>query len=1130
MNITPYIPASNDRDDSGTTESIARFQSLQPGQYWRATVANKEENIDEGEVLLITSVRAVDDEAHTVILRMHPDKLVNKGRWDDDEHRFLLDDFLAAFAYEPDHQAIRARELGAVRSRVEALNKDLIDAQTNPAILANVVREALEADSALQLAISSPAKGSTEYLPVTAEDAAKLVQMARGTVAEALQTGLTEEAVQAMRGAADRQHQIASIKATWIQNKTTEIATTIQAMTPYYEEQAAAALAMTSDVREYVSKIKQGIESLDLYIGKDVVVNTIREGKSAPTSEPLTFVQKKLLMDEELAAWAEVDEGFDFQSRDDFFKALQENDALVQQIFPTERCVLVMATTRRHIDYGDTWANMMRNKENHVVFLLVRDGMNIHQVYSSVESHLGAARLFPTKNDQDKIFCGLDGSKIKFEDVHYTDKLQKHELFALHYKRFLLLACGLDHRLKLFGDFYDGPQTLDFVSLDFQNKHCRFLHDDDNAHLLPGTDRPRVMEWWSAKNEYLRSGSRVYCNWYDLMDPYTAPAAVKSDRGGDRMDRRYMPRERYGLATVYKDGDSLCVDVEVTGQVYSTGEKRTFNCKVNLSVFKKGSWSNSTMAYLCLDAVEPEELNWYIHNRAARLNHLDFIRTFKQALKHLQEVRAAELPTRAYLLGALQDGRVGHPDQHPALVSKAVSAWRSSSRGKTLPQPNDPAATAALRDLLNQMFLLAGHAGNQVNDVEQMASVLGYKPLRLIVSGASKLALYAAPALDEMDNRLQDHVWVHRITLETKRGKVSEKSRRWALLPENAASESTIYEWPEAAAWAGLKSHFESVEHKQRLMMVCSKWSATLAPYTKGMDQETWDQSNRIWSAMYDSINQKASMVDTPDFAVPVGMVYDPDYRTVSYLCVIHPVPHALLHSLAPGEKDQARIRQKFISWYANKESAAKQFAAGLGSADRWTLGVAALNLDEKSRRGLCSSRDGARNEQVTANTPSPLLQDKLSWWKSEKPNLKVWLSEDTGPGLGLEAVDSLLGLERPVDYEELTLAQYEVDLPKDAPLSKYRTFVDIMPTRQEAARDRKMLKTVSDQFGASGYSQRSSLEGSRAKARKRVALIASGYVKPRAQAVCSIDLPEAPQPPAGTERWYILKEEQAQP
>ena len=468
--------------------SLARFQTLQAGQYWRALENVPEEGIDAGMVLLIQSLRVVDDKPHTVVLRPHPLKFgqsvyleipkegggTRRAWFQYDEHRFLLDDFLARFEFEPDHQKIRNTEVQAVQSRISELQNELVQGQSNPALIAALVHEktaekaAKQADAAAEADEQDRTEPPSETEPrnvpaplVPPVGAAEVVDMATGTVAQAIEGGLSPEKMAALRAAANRQHEIATVRAQWIEGKTQEIASAIQQLTPFYSEQAAAALAQTEDVRAFVSDLLRGIESLDLYLGKDVEVQTVREGKGAPRDVPLTFVQRKLLADEELAVWADVDERFDHASDDQFLEALRTHDGLVEQIFPTERCVLVMATTRRYIDYGDPWANMARNGQNKVVYLLVRDGMNIHRVYSSVESHLGTDRLFPTKNDQEEIFRGLDGSRIKFEDVAYTDHLRKHERFALHFKRFLLLACGLDHRLKLFGDFYDAALEPD---------------------------------------------------------------------------------------------------------------------------------------------------------------------------------------------------------------------------------------------------------------------------------------------------------------------------------------------------------------------------------------------------------------------------------------------------------------------------------------------------------------------------------------------------------------------------------------------------------------------------------------------------------------------------------------------
>lgn len=177
-----------------------------------------------------------------------------------------------------------------------------------------------------------------------------------------------------------------------------------------------------------------------------------------------------------------------------------------------------MAMTNHDLNYADPWANEHMNRQNRKVFLMVRDGENIYQVFSSVESHLGSARLFPSQDETESHFRGLDGSQIKFDDIAYTDRLKGFDLRALHYKRFLLLICGLDHREKLFGDFYDEPASMNFVSMQFQEDYCRFLHDEDGSGLLAANDeRPSLSQYIREANAYMRSGSRMLCNWYSLM-------------------------------------------------------------------------------------------------------------------------------------------------------------------------------------------------------------------------------------------------------------------------------------------------------------------------------------------------------------------------------------------------------------------------------------------------------------------------------------------------------------------------------------------------------------------------------------------------------------------------------------
>ena len=129
--------------------SVSRFQSLQAGQYWRALRTIPEEGIDEGTVLLIKSVRCVDDAPHTVVLRPHPSKIGRRVYLEipqDDgstrrtyfaynEHRFLLSGFLGAFEFEPDHQRIRTNEVRELQNRISTLQAELLETQDRKSVV-----------------------------------------------------------------------------------------------------------------------------------------------------------------------------------------------------------------------------------------------------------------------------------------------------------------------------------------------------------------------------------------------------------------------------------------------------------------------------------------------------------------------------------------------------------------------------------------------------------------------------------------------------------------------------------------------------------------------------------------------------------------------------------------------------------------------------------------------------------------------------------------------------------------------------------------------------------------------------------------------------------------------------------
>lgn len=981
-------------------DRLERFQALQAGQYWRAVQDIKEEGIENGTVLLIQSIRDVDNAAHTIILRAHPEKIgksIYIEKTGDDgktyrnyfkygEHRFLVDDFLSKFEYEPDHQAVRQQELMRIQRKTGELQQELIASQSDPLYLQPVI------DAEMKKAVDTDGSSSLPMLPDEHQSA---VMASMGSVASLMDDSLSEAKINGLKQAVQKEHQIATIKANWIQSKTAEIGETIQAMTPFFEEQAAAALAQTQDVRLFVDKLMKGIESLDLYIGKDVFVETLVKGESAAKDEPLTLVQRKLMMDEELAIWADVDEWFDFTKDEKFVESLNQNPSLVDQIFPAKRCVLVMAVTRRDVDYGDRWTNVVKNKENKKVFLLIRDGSNVHRVYSPVESHLGASKLFPSQADQDKIFenrtyafRGIDCSQIKFQDVAYTDKLAQHELFALHYKRFLILLCGLDHRLKLLGEFYDEPQSMDFVGMDFQEKYFRFISDDDESLNLPKTERLSFAKWMLEKNGYLKSGSRVLCKWQELMNPDTAPSACKDDSYNGRRSfyRQYSPKNDADIKIAYRDGESICVDVEVTGETREM-ETRTFNCKVNLSKFKGSGYDYTEFPYLCLDAVTADEINWYINNRDSRRNHIEFIRLFKVALKFVKAEMLEEHDARRRLVEALEEGNVAADVKAEELVQQAVMAWRSSNRGKALPKFDGGKNAKEWKTLLDQLYALSGKQEDIADQVESFAVDLGYQPLRLVMTGNGRHVVYVAPKDEERDDRFEVHRFVHRIVLENGKRGIKEKSRRWVLLPAVSANETTLYAWSDEQAWIFKTPLFNTFEQKQKMLMPLGDFHARTAILRDPIDENVFGDIVYEWDALRKDMLERSKMVQNPYWVAPFGIYYSKIENAFFYICVGMSSFHLFLRDKAPDEHRRSVVHDYFVRVYRNKGHAEDLFRKD------FRLTILHINVNAYLKTGL---EFGLVESAYSVGTHDFIEETSLDArqlnWQIRNPDVPHWI------------------------------------------------------------------------------------------------------------------------------------------
>lgn len=1051
-------------NEKPSIDKIERFYSLASGQYWRALNDIVDHPIKQGDMLLIERIDWVDNMQHTIVLRTHPSiygKHVDYTNKNGIEcgasftsHKFLADDFVRNFQFEPDHQVIRNAEIAAVNAEVEAHRQLLNDAQINPDIMNDILakefaKEVKESSSSKNLPVAS---ASMEYSP-------EIVSMVTGSLANAIDTGITETKIVEMKAAANRELQIAQAKGKWMTDQIQLVAKTIEKLTPYFKENAAASMAANHETIDHVSKLLIGIETLDLYIGKGVTVTTIKKGASAPADVKLTICQNKLFMDEELAVWSDVDEWFDFRDIPHFFNTLANNEGLMNQVFPSERCILIMAANDRVIDYKDSYANYHRNEVNKNVLFAVRDGENIYTVQSPVETHLRASALFPSQAEQDGIFRGIDGKDIKFTDLDYTNKLKTHERFALHYKRFLVMICGLDHNQNLFGTFYTGSKSLDFVSKEFQAENFIFLHDRDGTGLLGHVKMPSLESYIKSKNAMIQSGSRVLCNYNRLINHDTAPAVVKKreyTRNNVTYDQLYRPLTDHAVHIVRKKGNDFIVDVPVKGRAASTGNLVEFNSAVNLSMYRDDS-----LGYLCLDDVDPNDLQWYINNRRVRGDFLRYMKVFKLCVRNLLKEREAEQPSRDHLVKALLDGKIANDqDQAVEIANKAIINWRAANRGADLPSVDElTLSSKTMNDLLGKMYMLASAEDEQLPLIMEYCESNNLSVIRVAIGNGSKIHVYAEPLDSECDNRVDQWSWVHKITLKKTKKGLGEASRKWTLLTKRDAAETVLHESDELLKkWVDQKSAFKTPAKKEQILAVpdlfierTSRIMSDDPSVVMGVAQEFINERNLFGNNSF-----------VPALMLPFA-TYQTKSREIRYICAVCEQAPALIMSLL-DEDNAVTFTGLFEDGFRSKHSAKKY----LGEKISWSLAI--INPTEFDLEGGIFFYKGTTYFGGFSGV-EPVAHPSLELWiercmnYSDRDSKKELQSIHYGNGLlignesSIPMIDNHLRIESPSDYNPVVVKYISMTFSEGGK-EKMIQFADLKPAEFDSRFKKLDVKT----------------------------------------------------------------------
>lgn len=823
-------------DNDPDVTVIKSTQVLEPGHYWICNEA-VDRCAEVGETLLLLDVIEFEEKLHSVQLMMHPKYGGSRT------FTMLVGPFLSTFVPCQNAEEIRNREQQDVMAEIAGLQDELMKTQVNPRLMNEAISPIVEAkmselrreESDSSQHVAKKQDTSTRALAKTHRRAARRSEAAgnplvvprlavSNSVAGLIGSKINESGVAHLRDLAIQQTVVAKAQAEWLTGKTREISKILESLTPYIEERAAVAIARSSGAIKLAQQIESGIRSLNLYTGAGVQVYDIRSGRAAPTNEPLVMLQAKRFMQEELAAWADVDSLFDYDDRQAFFDELGRNDDLLNQVLPSPRCVATMAVRRADRSYDNAYDNLMKNLENHCMFLLVRNGENVHIVYSADPSHEAAHRLFPTRNEMGEHFQGADGQDITIRDIEFGEATASFENSALLYKRLLILLCGLDHRLKLFGDFYPPEKQMQFMHLKFQEQYFRFVADDERDTLLGDSLKP-VVQWMSEQNALLQSGSRVF-----VMKGSGVTANSPELKRRHSLMACHDQFRRPMVAT--REGKQHIVTLG-TESKYSWGkDEGTPNVKCILRD-EALTLDTETAWWLCVDGTKLDTVRRYRHSRITRAMGVGYLRLIRRLEAYLVSEADAERDARAYLFeNATTHGGMTEAQAQESLDT-AVRNWRAARRGEALPTVND---VARLNEVLSLMIPASEITAAMESMLSTYLATLAAVPLALTRSGKNKYCLYLQATRDDkaMYPDLLTWRWVRRVVLTAGKTKLTEASSSlvWLLSALPAAEI-------EVRRWAGFEEWFNTTPEslalrKYRLVLPLLKATEQWADTLKG--------------------------------------------------------------------------------------------------------------------------------------------------------------------------------------------------------------------------------------------------------------------------------------------------------
>lgn len=564
-------------------------------------------------------------------------------------------------------------------------------------------------------------------------------------------------------------------------------------------------------LKEKLELMTEGIETINLYLGRDESFEVLVEGEPMPADEPLAVRQMTLYMDEEVAAVDEDDGEGIHAGRIEWFDNWIKDPAHLRQVLPEPKGIVALEP-RRHIRRDPDQAS----RKDHQTYWLIRNGTSVYRMLTDATTFgpnsgfRAGERIVPEREEFTSYFQVERYRYDNGQRVTWTEPMQpgteewlKAEKQAgarqRHFMKIALVLQGLVDRTTVFhplpaaGLSFLGPESYDSGAI-------RIVTD---AELSLGTGLEPFFDWLVRLNSGLRVGMRVVGNFSGHnLEPY---------------DYRYSHRD--GYARLSPTNASLPVENEIhtldervgPGQFrfkYQRTDKREgykFPSRPSWDQGPWGQWPYKQRAscridvtdkfVIPFDLVTVEELERYLAARTERHAYADMFPAIKECIAAKIAEREAEAPVRAMLAGHISSKTGDSVADIEELLPELVDWWKLKNRWHRPLVSEDAAEVAkATRMILAEYKDRKAAEGNRDEEEAQVSKLRAAYPSALLI-GRRKDGTYTTfvPEHPEMP-------WVAEYKT-SKTGRSTTEVKRWGLVGNGWRSWRVLYAAPEWEKW-----------------------------------------------------------------------------------------------------------------------------------------------------------------------------------------------------------------------------------------------------------------------------------------------------------------------------------------